>query len=96
MIPQDTTCQLGIPSGSMSGDAKEVAIRTFGSWLSPEIINTPGGIQVFATKIDVRKALACVYYKYSVGKSFFYCFFDKKIDISLFPLGYIKQTIKIL
>ncbi len=46
-------------SGNYSGDAAEVAKRTFAAWLSPDIMNTPGGVQVFATNIDIRKALAC-------------------------------------
>ncbi|MFO0753556.1 MAG: hypothetical protein U0411_09565 [Thermodesulfovibrionales bacterium] len=46
-------------AGGYADDQKEIAARTFSNWLSPDIMNTPGGVQVFAGKIDFRKALAC-------------------------------------
>ncbi len=44
---------------TLEGDQAEIASRTFSNWLSPEIMSTPGGVQVFASQIDFRKALAC-------------------------------------
>ena len=43
----------------MSGDAKAIAQRTFSNWITPEALNTPGGFQVFASKIDIRRAAEC-------------------------------------
>ncbi|MDA8172063.1 MAG: hypothetical protein M0Z48_09605 [Nitrospiraceae bacterium] len=50
------------PSTAWSGDQKQIANNTYNRWLSPDVFSTPpigGGVQLFATKIDFRKALAC-------------------------------------
>jgi len=47
------------PSAAWSGDAKAVADRTFDQWLRPDVQNTPGGVGVFVSRIDMRKAVLC-------------------------------------
>ena len=50
------------PSTAWSGDQKQIANNTYNQWLSPDVFSTPpigGGVQLFAIKIDFRKALAC-------------------------------------
>jgi len=47
------------PSTAWSGDAKAVADRTFDQWLRPDVQNTPGGVGVFVSRIDMRKAVLC-------------------------------------
>ena len=46
-------------STTWSGDAKAVADRTFDQWLRPDVQNTPGGVGVFVSRIDMRKAVLC-------------------------------------
>jgi len=53
-----TTYQLD-PSSGMGGDAKEIANRTLDQWLKPEVQSTPGGVSVFVSKIDFRRAVLC-------------------------------------
>jgi hypothetical protein len=45
------------PSSSMSGDAKAIADRTRSNWVMPDAQNTPGGVQRFIMKLDMRKIL---------------------------------------
>jgi hypothetical protein len=45
------------PSTAMSGDAKVVADRTRSNWVMPNAQNTPGGVQRFIMKLDMRKIL---------------------------------------
>ncbi|MEW6739044.1 MAG: hypothetical protein AB1325_03955 [Nitrospirota bacterium] len=45
------------PSASMSGDAKAIADRTRSNWIMPDSQNTPGGVQKFIMKLDMRKIL---------------------------------------
>jgi hypothetical protein len=45
------------PSAAMSGDAKVVADRTRSNWVMPNAQNTPGGVQRFIMKLDMRKIL---------------------------------------
>ncbi len=47
------------PSTNMSGDAKAIADRTRANWIMPDAQNTPGGVQQFVTKIDIRRAAEC-------------------------------------
>jgi len=47
------------PSASWKGDAKKVADHTFDQWLRPDVQNTPGGVGVFVSRIDMRKAVLC-------------------------------------
>jgi len=47
------------PSAAWSGDAKKVADETFDKWLRPDVQNTPGGVGVFVSRIDMRKAVLC-------------------------------------
>ncbi|MCL4492814.1 MAG: hypothetical protein M1510_13120 [Nitrospirae bacterium] len=47
------------PSDAMSGDSKEIASRTFDNWTKPDIMGTPGGVQIFASKLDIRRAALC-------------------------------------
>ncbi|WP_353684435.1 hypothetical protein V4D30_01190 [Thermodesulfovibrio sp. 3907-1M] len=47
------------PSQAYSGDAKRVADEIFNKWLSPNVQNTPGGVGVFVSRIDMRKAVLC-------------------------------------
>jgi hypothetical protein len=47
------------PSSAWSGDAKRVADETFSKWLTPDVQNTPGGVSVFVSRIDMRKAVLC-------------------------------------
>jgi len=58
IIPENTTYQLD-PSANMSGDAKEIANRTLDQWIKPEVQSTPGGVSVFVSKIDFRRAILC-------------------------------------
>jgi|GEM_PF-1938341 len=58
IIPENTTYQLD-PSANMSGDAKEIANRTLDQWIKPEVQSTPGGVSVFVSKIDFRRAALC-------------------------------------
>ena len=49
-------------SPSLSGDAAQVAANTDSVWLSPDMWDTPssgGGVELFASQIDYRAALAC-------------------------------------
>jgi hypothetical protein len=41
----------------MSGDAKAIADRTRSNWVMPDAQNTPGGVQRFIMKLDMRKIL---------------------------------------
>ena len=47
------------PSINMSGDAKAIADRTHANWIMPDAQNTPGGVQQFVAKIDIRRAAEC-------------------------------------
>lgn len=47
------------PSQAWSGDAKAVADNTFNQWLNTPVQSTPGGVSVFVSKIDMRKAVLC-------------------------------------
>jgi len=47
------------PSSAWSGDAKAIADNTFNNWLRPDVQNTPGGVGVFVSRIDMRKAVLC-------------------------------------
>jgi hypothetical protein len=58
IIPEYTAYQLD-PSTGISGDAKAIADRTLDAWLKPEVQSTPGGVQVFVSKIDFRRAALC-------------------------------------
>jgi hypothetical protein len=58
IIPEYTAYQLN-PSTGMSGDAKAIADRTLDAWLKPNVQSTPGGVQVFVSKIDFRRAALC-------------------------------------
>jgi len=58
LIPESTTYQLD-PLANMSGDAKEIANRTLDQWIKPEVQSTPGGVSVFVSKIDFRRAALC-------------------------------------
>ena len=47
---------------SLGGDAAQVVANTDREWLNPDIFDTPsagGGVELFASKIDYRAALAC-------------------------------------
>jgi hypothetical protein len=45
------------PSTAMSGDAKAIADKTRSNWVMPNAQNTPGGVQRFIMKLDMRKIL---------------------------------------
>jgi hypothetical protein len=47
------------PSAAWEGNAKKVADETFDKWLRPDVQNTPGGVGVFVSRIDMRKAVLC-------------------------------------
>ena len=47
------------PSTAWSGDSRKVADRTFAQWLRPDVQSTPGGVGVFVSRIDMRKAVLC-------------------------------------
>jgi len=47
------------PSQAWSGDAKRVADETFNKWLNTPVQSTPGGVSVFVSRIDMRKAVLC-------------------------------------
>jgi len=38
---------------------KEIANRTLDQWIKPEVQSTPGGVSVFVSKIDFRRAVLC-------------------------------------
>ncbi len=58
LLTGNTAYQLD-PATGMSGDAKAIADRTLDAWLKPNVQNTPGGVQVFVSKIDFRRAALC-------------------------------------
>jgi hypothetical protein len=45
------------PSTAMSGDARAVADNTRNNWVMPNAQNTPGGVERFIMRLDMRKIL---------------------------------------